>query len=45
MPTAERAYMFRHALLRDASYQLHMPRDRERLHYLALEAIERGVRP
>ncbi|MBI2920950.1 MAG: hypothetical protein HYY18_07685 [Planctomycetes bacterium] len=37
---AERAYLFRHALLRDAAYQLQLPRDRERLHALALEAIE-----
>lgn len=37
---AEDAYIFRHALLRDAAYQLHMPADRARLHRLALEILE-----
>jgi tetratricopeptide (TPR) repeat protein len=37
---AERAYLFRHALMRDAAYQLQMPVDRARLHGLALEAIQ-----
>ena len=37
---AERAYLFRHALLRDAAYQLQLPGDRARLHAVAFEAIE-----
>lgn len=37
---AEEAYIFRHALLRDAAYQLHMPADRARLHRLALDILE-----
>lgn len=40
---AERAYLFRHALLRDAAYQLQMPGDRARLHLLALDLIEQMV--
>jgi hypothetical protein len=36
----ETAYLFRHALLRDAAYQLHLPGDRARLHGLALALIE-----
>ncbi len=40
MASAEQAYLFRHALLRDAAYQLQMPGDRGRLHGLALSAIE-----
>lgn len=45
--SAEAAYMFRHALLRDAAYQLQMPGDRVRLHGAAIEAIEAvlGGRP
>lgn len=44
---AEDAYFFRHALLRDAAYQLQLPGDRARLHRAALEAIESacGGRP
>ena len=44
---AESAYLFRHALLRDAAYQLQLPGDRARLHALALELIESafGGRP
>ena len=44
---AERAYVFRHALLRDAAYQLHLPGDRARLHGLAFAAMEdlAGGRP
>ncbi|NUN49609.1 MAG: hypothetical protein HUU15_12345, partial [Candidatus Brocadiae bacterium] len=38
--TAESAYLFRHALLRDAGYQLQLPGGRARLHGLALEIIE-----
>lgn len=37
---AESAYLFRHALLRDAAYQLQLPGDRARLHALAIAAIE-----
>ena len=37
---AETAYIFRHALLRDAAYQLQLPGDRARLHALALAILE-----
>ncbi|MBX3459052.1 MAG: tetratricopeptide repeat protein [Planctomycetes bacterium] len=37
---AEGAYLFRHALLRDAALQLHMPDERAGLHALALELSE-----
>lgn len=37
---AETAYLFRHALLRDAAYQLQVPSDRARLHALALVIVE-----
>lgn len=37
---AEAAYLFRHAVLRDAAYQLQMPADRARLHALVVEIIE-----
>jgi tetratricopeptide (TPR) repeat protein len=40
MPSAELAYLFRHALLRDAAYQLHLPAARARLHGLALVLVE-----
>ena len=36
MTSAESAYLFRHALLREAAYQLQLPTDRARLHALAL---------
>ena len=36
---AESAYVFRHALLRDAAYQLQLPGDRARLHGFALDVI------
>lgn len=44
---AETAYLFRHALARDAAYQLQLPGDRSRLHALAFAAIEElaGGRP
>ncbi|MEK7466641.1 MAG: tetratricopeptide repeat protein [Planctomycetota bacterium] len=47
MTSAETVYLFRHALLRDAAYQLQLPRDRARLHGLALEVMEQicGGRP
>jgi tetratricopeptide (TPR) repeat protein len=37
---AESAYLFRHALLRDAAYGLQMPRERGLLHALVLEIVE-----
>ena len=37
---AETAYLFRHALLRDAAYQVQLPGDRGKLHALAFEIIE-----
>lgn len=37
---AEDAYVFRHAILRDAAYQLQLPAARASLHRLALEIIE-----
>ncbi|NUN47931.1 MAG: hypothetical protein HUU15_03775, partial [Candidatus Brocadiae bacterium] len=44
---AEAAYLFRHALLREAAYQLHLPGQRARLHAEALAVMERqaGGRP
>lgn len=38
--SAEQAYMFRHALLRDAAYQLQPPTARARLHALVVRIIE-----
>lgn len=40
--TAEQAYLFRHALLREAAYELQPPGERARLHALAFEAAERA---
>ncbi len=40
MAGAEIAYLFRHALLREAAYQLQLPGSRARLHGLALEIVE-----
>lgn len=37
---AETAYLFRHALIRDAAYGLQLPSERWRLHGLALQLIE-----
>lgn len=37
---AEQAYLFRHAVSRDAAYELQLPADRERLHGLAFHAME-----
>ena len=37
---AETAYFFRHALTRDAAYQLQLPGDRAKLHALAFHLIE-----
>ncbi len=44
---AEQAYVFRHALLRDAAYQLQLPGERAQLHGLTLEIVEElfGGRP
>ena len=39
-PSAEIAYLFRHALLRDAAYEMQLPGDRARLHALAIDAVE-----
>lgn len=46
-PQAELTFLFRHAVLRDAAYQLQLPGDRARLHRLAFELIEAkcGGRP
>lgn len=41
---AETAYCFRHAVLRDAAYQLQLPGDRARLHAMALEIMESAAR-
>jgi tetratricopeptide (TPR) repeat protein len=38
--TAEEAYLFAHATLREAAYQLWLPSDRARLHAFALEILE-----
>lgn len=40
---AESAYLFRHAVLRDAAYQLQPPGQRATLHALALELIDASV--
>lgn len=34
------AYLFRHALVREGAYELQLPRDRARLHGLALDVLE-----
>lgn len=39
-PSAEEAYLFRHATARDAAYQLLPPSQRARLHALALDILE-----
>ncbi|MEK7466602.1 MAG: hypothetical protein AAB074_04235 [Planctomycetota bacterium] len=47
MISAETDYLFRHALLRDAAYQLQLPGDRARLHAPAFSVLEElyGGRP
>lgn len=40
MISAEIAYLFRHAALRDAAYQLQLPSKRAALHHLALDILE-----
>lgn len=37
---AEQAYMFRHAMVREAAYELQLPSARSRLHALAADALE-----
>jgi tetratricopeptide (TPR) repeat protein len=37
--SAERAYLFRHALVRDAAYELQPPAERARLHWHAYETL------
>lgn len=46
-PAAEGVYLFAHAILRDAAYEIQLPGDRARLHELAVLGIERlyGGRP
>lgn len=39
MTSAEQAYLFRHAVVRDAAYALHLPSERSELHRLAIGAI------
>ncbi|CAG0991313.1 hypothetical protein PLCT2_02486 [Planctomycetaceae bacterium] len=39
-PCAETAYLFRHALMRDAAYQLQLPGDRAMLHVPAFSILE-----
>ncbi|MBX3460060.1 MAG: tetratricopeptide repeat protein [Planctomycetes bacterium] len=47
MSSAEVAYLFRHALLRDAAYELQMPADRAQMHALIVAIFESlfGGRP
>lgn len=40
MPSAEFAYLFRHALMRDAAYELQLPGDRAALHVLVVDLVE-----
>lgn len=40
-PLSEIRYIFRHALMRDAAYNMQVQAQRRRLHALALEALER----
>lgn len=42
MTSAEIAYLFRHALLRDVAYEMQLPSDRARLHDLAFRVLERA---
>lgn len=41
-PSAETAYLFRHALLREAAYGLQLPSERAKLHELAFQLIEQA---
>lgn len=38
--TAELAYLFRHAVVREAAYELQLPSDREQLHAVAAELLQ-----
>ena len=38
--SAEQAYLFRHAVVRDAAYDLQLPSERAQLHGLALDVLE-----
>lgn len=40
MNSAEQAYLFRHAVVRDAAYSLQLPGERAQLHALALHVLE-----
>jgi tetratricopeptide (TPR) repeat protein len=40
--TAEHAYLFRHALLRDAAYEMQLPSERAHLHAFAFRLIEQA---
>ncbi len=42
---AEQAYIFSHALLREAAYQLQLPATRAKLHAVALDILEGGRAP
>ncbi|MBE7491776.1 MAG: tetratricopeptide repeat protein [Planctomycetes bacterium] len=42
MTSSGQVYLFRHALLRDAAYELQPPSDRARLHALALHLMEQA---
>lgn len=42
MTSAENAYLFRHALLRDSAYGLQLPSERAHLHELAFHLIEQA---
>ncbi|MBZ0137064.1 MAG: hypothetical protein K8I27_11895 [Planctomycetes bacterium] len=39
MPSAEETYVFRHAVVRDAAYELQLPTDRESLHGIAARVM------
>jgi tetratricopeptide (TPR) repeat protein len=43
IPSAETAYLFRHALMREVAYGLQLPGDRARLHELAMQLIEQSL--
>ena len=42
---AELAYLFRHAVLRDAAYLLLVPQDRAALHWLAVSVLQGVLHP
>lgn len=43
MPSAEEIYRFRHALMRQAAYDMQLPAERARLHALVLELTEKQL--